>query len=102
MLKGMIALWQAMGWLLSLKKELEYRGTSYFTRERALEWRLNCEKIAHSLETGNTEKLPGPVKWLFARTTLDNRIGVFFIFLLKSKKLGENDKELDQPLNRPH
>ena len=101
-LKTLIAIWKIASWLRQEKKVMEKDADAYFTQERALEWRLKMEKIFHALETGNGNiaQLPGPVKWLFHATTLDERIGIFGMFLLKSKKLEEdNNAVLNEPYN---
>lgn len=109
--KGLVALWRIASWLRSEKKKMESDVDKYLTQERALEWRLQLEKIFKALATGGTivpytgvnfRKLPSPIRWLFGATTLDNRIGEFGMWLLKSKKIEEDDKALNQPLYRMH
>ena len=98
-MKTLIALWKIASWFRSEKKKMEKDVASYLTEERALEWRLNLEKIFYALETGNgnIEKLPGPVKWLFSTTTVDELVGIFGFHLLKSQKLDDMDDVLKEP-----
>lgn len=101
-LKGIVALWKIASWLRSEKKKMESDIDGYLTQERALEWRLNAEKVFCALECGKMERLPSPIKWFFKHTTADERVGSFGIWLLKSKKLEEADNALNQPLYRAH
>ena len=100
-IKGFIAIWKIVSWLRSEKKAMEADIDGYLTQERALEWRLQLEKIAQAIEYGNDNwwKMPAIFRWFFDRTTADNRIGKFMGWLLKSRKLQTDDREaLDKPI----
>lgn len=106
-IQGIIAAWKLIKWIRSEKRQLEANVDAYLTKDRALEWRLQAEKIFHILESGSSfyqglKKLPAPVRWFFKATTADNRVGKFGQWFLKSEKLKENSEVLDQPLYRTH
>lgn len=106
MFKTLIALWRIIKWLRQQKSEMEADVDGYLTQERALAWRLNAEKIFHILEDGTlfasrnvaVEGIPKPIQWLFNATTVDNRVGEFGLYLLKSTKLGKDDPILNEPI----
>lgn len=100
MFKTLIALWRIIKWLRTEKKQMESDVDGYLTQERALAWRLSVEKIFYTLEGshGHLEDIPGPVRWLFDRTTADNRVGEFGMWFLKSKKIETSDSVLNQPI----
>ena len=105
MIKTLIALWKIASWLRSEKRKMEADIDGYLTQERALEWRLQLEKIFYALDTGSLfigklQGVPRPVQWFFSQTTIDNKLGEFGMWLLKSKKIEEDDKALNQPLYR--
>ena len=101
--KGIVALWRIASWLRSEKKAMEADIDGYLTQERALAWRLYVERLFKGLETGNRIwTMPDYIQWFFAQTTADNRVGEFGMWLLKSKKIEEDDKALNQPLYRMH
>ena len=92
------AAWQVFWWLRCEKKQMENDVDAYLSEERAAHWRLALEKIFRALEKGDTKKLPSLAKWLFASTTVDNRVGWFGLRLLKSKNLAERATCLDGPI----
>lgn len=91
-------------WILAEKKKMEKNAEEYLSESRAKEWRLHTEKIFRALEegNGNMKQLPKPVRWFFSRTSIDNRVGKFGMWFLKSSKLEKGDSVLDQPLYRMH
>lgn len=105
-LKGILALWNIASWLRSEKKKMESDIDGYLTEERAKEWRLQLEKIFYGLkghpDWDGFKAVPRPVRWFFDQTTADNRVGEFGMWLLKSKKIEEDDKVLNQPLYIMH
>ena len=98
--KAVGAAWQILMWLRKEKKQMEADVDGYFTADRATAWRLTAEKVFHALETGNgnLKSMPKVVQWLFSKTTADNRIGLFGLYLLKSEKLRAGNKVLDEPI----
>lgn len=106
-IKGIAAVWKLISWLRSEKKAMEADVDGYLTQKRAVEWRIETEKIFRALQTGgvveptqdyeNFKNLPRLVKWFFNRTTIDNRAGQFGQWFLKSKKLKEGDEVLNKP-----
>ena len=104
MISGFIAVCSFVKAILSLRRELDSKGVSYMTRDRALIWRFKFEKIFRALESGNGnfELLPRPIKWLFKSVKSDNQIGKFGQWFLKSEKLQTGDKALEQPLYQTH
>ena len=101
MFSTLLAAWNIVKWLRRQRKEMEVNAEAYLTEERAKEWRKGSERIFKSLAEGDGEfeKLPKPVRWFFAHTKADNRLGQFGQWYLKS---GELEKALKQPLYRMH
>ena len=101
-IKTIAAAWKIASWLRSEKKQMEADIDGYLTEKRAKDWRLKCEKIFRALErgNGNFDRLPVPIKWFFAQTTADNRVGIFGMWFLKSHKLPVHDKVLDEPIEK--
>ena len=91
MISTIVAAWNVYKWVKAQKKEMEANAEAYLTEERAKAWRLEAEAIFMGLakeELGDAEwKLPKPVKWFFAHTKADNRLGQFGQWFLKSSKL---------------
>ena len=100
-INSIMAIWQVVKWIRAEKKELEQNADAYLTEDRAKLWRLNTEKIFYALHTGNGNvgKLPKPIRWFFASTTADNRLGEFGLWYLKSKKIALDDAELEKPIS---
>jgi len=95
---------QVIRWVYREKKKMEADVDAYLTRENARLWRLRFEKIFRALESGNgnIRQLPKVIRWFFAATTMDNRVGQFGQWVLKSKKLEDRDGELDRPIYPAH
>jgi len=89
MISTIVAAWNMVMWLRREKKQMEANAEAYLTEARAKVWRAEAEDIFKSLAEGNSkfEKLPKPVKWFFAHTKADNRLGQFGQWFLKSSKL---------------
>ncbi|MEA3224480.1 MAG: hypothetical protein U9Q07_00910 [Planctomycetota bacterium] len=99
MFKSFSAAVELFLWLRAQKKLIEQDVNGYLSAERAEAWRLAAEQLFRRLQTGRTDDLPRVVRWLFDRTTVDNRAGWFGLRLLKSGKLERGDPVLDRPVN---
>ena len=97
----LVALWNIAGWVHREKKAMERDAKAYLTQERARAWRENAEKMFHALATGNGNlaSLPKPVRWFFKKTEVDNRVGFFGMWLLKSRKLETNHPVLGEKID---
>ena len=98
MFKGIVTVVKFILWLRREKKELETHTAEYLSADNARRTRLNLEKIFHALEQGKLDGLPPIVQWLFARTTVDNQIGLFGLHVLKSNKLRDGAEVLNTPV----
>ena len=85
----LLAAWNILKWLRKQKKDMETNAEAYLTEKRAIAWRRETESIFKSLAEGDGrfESLPKPVKWFFAHTKADNRLGQFGQWFLKSSRL---------------
>jgi len=83
---------------------MEADADKYFSEERALAWRLNLERFFYRLADGyGAAECPKSLEkvraWLFDRTKIDNRIGKFGQWMLKSQKLEDkHDYKLMEPI----
>ena len=88
---SILAIWHVFMWLRRQRKEMEANAEAYLTEERAKAWRMEAEASFMALANGTWDKsewdLPKPVKWFFAHTKADNRLGQFGQWFLKSSKL---------------
>lgn len=94
---------QITKWLIAQNKLIEQNADEYFTKKRALEWRLMAEKMfwVISQDNYNFASIPKPIKWLLGKTRVDNRVAFFGLHLLKSTKIKERDPVLDKPIATP-
>ena len=90
MISTIVAAWNIYRMIHKARKEMEADVEAYLTEERARAWRLEAEAIFMTLANGEESedfKLPKPIKWFFAHTEADNRLGQFGQHFLKSNKL---------------
>jgi hypothetical protein len=94
MFKTILSLWDLFSWFRKQRKEIEADAKEYFGAKRALKLRLRLERTFKALETGDLEHVPKWVQWLLGQTEVDNYIGLFGAYVLKSRKLWEDDPTL--------
>lgn len=100
---AIVQTYRIVAWVRRQKKLIETDADKYFSDDNADKVRLMLEKYAKALEkgNGNLKVLPGWLRWLFSKTTVDNRFGRFAQRVLKSSKLERDDPKLAESIVYP-
>lgn len=80
-----------------MAKEVHDNANARLSAQQAKKDRLTLERYAKAIEQGRVEFLPKWLQWICNRIKLDNRAGAYFLHLLKSEKLKNDDPALYAP-----